>query len=418
MKKIEKLKNSTLSRGLFAAKSAMRMLPSVISGETDPRKIFSDVIGQSIEQFVNDVGELKGSLLKAAQILSMYGEYYLPDEVNEVLKKVQSQGHYLPWEKISPLIPELFHQELIIEKNPIAAASIGQVHRARIRETGEGIVLKIQYPGIRKAIDLDIKMIKTLLNLGKVMPRKMNMEGIYSEIRRVLLEEMDYRKETEKHEEYFETMKGIPGVKVPKIFKRYCNDIIIASEFIDGRSLSEIEKLNLSQDERNRLGILLFRLFFKEVFGGNLIQTDCHAGNYLYDGRDVALIDFGACLHYETAELEKYRDLIRYTYLKDRESFFKALDLVAGKYEMNRDLLWEYCLLASSPLQETDYDWATTTLPDKISPKGLELVKTSKVETPPHQFIFLDRKLLGLFSVLRLLRARFNVKDIVKDFIV
>ena len=417
MKRIEKLKNSSFSRGLFAAKSAMRMIPSFISGEEDPKKLFTDFIGKSIDQFVNDVGELKGSLLKAAQILSLYGEYYLPAEVNEVLKKVQSQGHFLGWEKIKDLIPAHYHHELLIDPMPIAAASIGQVHRATIKKTGEQIVLKIQYPGIKKAIDLDIRMIKSLLSVGKILPKKMNMDGIYGEIKRVLLEEMDYVAEASKHAEYRELMSSAPRIYVPKVYPEYCNDQVIASEFIEGRSFSEFESFNLTQDERNELGRIFFYLFFKEIFHGQLIQTDCHAGNYLYRNGELVLIDFGACLHYPEATLKHYRDLITHAFHKNRPAFFKVLHDVAGKIDMNEDLLWEYCLLASGPLQETDFDWGTTKLPDEVSPKAVELVKTSHIETPPHQFIFLDRKLLGLFSMLRLLKARFNVNDVVKGFV-
>jgi predicted unusual protein kinase regulating ubiquinone biosynthesis (AarF/ABC1/UbiB family) len=417
MKRIEKIKNSTLGRGLFAARSAIRMLPSLLNGDENPTEMFKSLIGKSIDQFVNEVGELKGSLLKAAQILSLYGEYYLPSEVNEVLKKVQSQGHYLGWDKISPFISEKIKKDFTIDELPIAAASIGQVHRAKHRQTSKEVVLKIQYPGVKKAIDLDIKMIKSFLSLGKFLPQKMNLDPIYGEIRRVLMEEMDYELECKKHIHYKEIMANVKGIHVPEVYSEYSDDKVIVSEYIQGTSFSDLDKMNLSQAERNHLGASFFFLFFKEIFGGDLIQTDCHAGNYLYRDGELVLIDFGATLYYPEKTLTQYRELIRTVYNGEREKFFKVLWSVSDdKIELNQDLLWEYCLLAASPLSSEDFDWASTTLPDDISPKASQLMKTSRIDSPPHQFIFLDRKLLGLFSMLRLLKARFNVKAIVEDF--
>ncbi len=414
MKKLDELKNSRFSRGLFAARSAVRMLPSLLSGENaDPRTVFRDLIGKSIDQFVNDVGELKGSVLKAAQILSLYGEYYLPEEVNEVLKKVQSQSHYLGWEKINSLIPANLKAELEIEETPLAAASIGQVHRAKVKKTGEVVVLKIQYPGIKKAIDLDMKMIKTFLSMAKLLPKKMNLDPIYGEIKKVLMEEMDYEHEARKHAEYENLMKDVPGCYVPKLYPEFCSERVIVSEYIDGIPLSTLK--GLSQEERNKLGTTLFRLFLQEIFRGHLIQTDSHPGNYLYRNGEVVLIDFGACLAYPEKTLGQYRRLIGELYHGRRENFFAVLNEISGNggsFIMDQDLLWKYCELAASPLRSTDYDWGTTRLPDELYPLGMELVTTSRIDTPPHDFIFLDRKILGLFSLLKSLRARFDVSSV------
>lgn len=396
------------------------MIPSILSGESgDPRVVFRDLIGKSIDQFVNEVGELKGSLLKAAQILSLYGEYYLPEEVNQVLKKVQSQSHYLAWEKIEGLIPPDLKAAFDIETTPLAAASIGQVHRAKDKKTGELVVLKIQYPGIKKAIDLDMKMIRTFLSMGKILPKKMNMDPIYEEIRKVLLEEMDYVHEAKKHGEYVTLMKDVPGCYVPAIYPRYSSDKVIVSEFIEGIPLTEVS--HLSQDERNRLGETLFRLFLQEIFKGNLIQTDSHPGNFLYRQGEVVLIDFGACLEYPEETIANYRKLIRELFHGKKEDFFSLLNDVAGKsggkIVLDQDLLWKYCVLAGSPLQSQDFDWGATKLPDDLLPLGMELVKSSTIETPPHEFIFLDRKLLGLFSLLRSLKSRFDVKAVAENYL-
>lgn len=410
MKKIPSLKNSGFARSFFAVRGAARMLPSLLLSGDDPREVLRSLVGKSAEAFVDEVGELKGSLLKAAQILSLYGEYYLPEEVNAVLKKVQSQGHYLPWEKISREIPPEFFSRLEIEEIPIAAASIGQVHRARVKATGQEIVLKIQYPGVKRAIDLDMKLIRSFFSLARIIPKKMNMDPIYEEIRKVLEEEMDYELELRKHQEFAALLVGVPGASVPRAYPEFSTEKVIASEFIDGASLSELSSLGAK--ERNALGETLFRIFFHEVFRGGFIQTDAHPGNYIYRNGTVYLLDFGACLSYPPETLRKYRGLITELFHRRRENFFRILRDVSGTESASypEELLWEYCLLAASPLWSEDFDWGTTKLPDELYPLAMRLVKEAQVETPPHEFIFLDRKILGLFGILRSLGARFNVR--------
>lgn len=418
MKKLSQLKNSGISRGLFAARSAARMIPSLLSRETDPRELIKTLVGSSVNQFVNDVGEMKGSILKAAQILSLYGEYYLPPEINEILKKVQSQGHFLSWEKMEPLLSPKVRNEIEIEPEPVAAASIGQVHRGKIKKTGEVVAVKIQYPGVRKAIDLDIKLIKSIFSLSRVLPKKVNLDPVYGEIKRVLIEEMDYIKEAKKHAEYAEVIRPLEKISVPKIYPEYCNDSIIVSEFIDGVPLSTLPAM--SQEEKNRIGELLLRLFFQEIFCGHLIQTDSHPGNYLLRSGELFAIDFGACLEYSENDLSMYREMLKVIYRKDREGFFRLLDIASankGKTEIDRDLLWKYCLLSSTPLESRDFHWGKTTLPDDILPLATELVKTATVKVPPHEFLFLDRKILGLFSLLRSLEASFNVHAIAEEYL-
>lgn len=417
MKKIEELKSSTLGRGLFAARSSLRMLPSLLKGETDPRQLLASFLGGKVELFVDEVGELKGGLLKAAQILSLYGEYYLPAEVNALLKRVQYQSHFLAWEKVRELIPQNFHDQLEIDTAPLAAASIGQVHRARVRASGAELVLKIQYPGIRKAIDLDMGLIKMLVNLGQWLPKKVNMDGIYGEIRRVLIEEMDYEAEARKHVAYRARLSSQSSILVPQLYPEFCTTQVLASEYVPGRSLSELALADLSQAERDELGAAFFNLFFYEIFCSPLIQTDCHPGNYQVHNGKIVVLDFGAVLEYPPSTLKTYRNLISAVFRQDRAGFFGVLERDVGGIRLDENILWRYCLMAASPMWSESFDWGTTKLPDEITPLAMELVKSSRIDTPPHEFIFLDRKLLGLFSILRSLKCRFNVQQIVRQYV-
>lgn len=422
MRKIKKLKASKFSRSFFALKTSAKLLPKLLSKEISPEDILYSLIGKDIEKFVNDVGSLKGSFLKASQLLSSYGEYYFPNEINQILKKVQNQSLVLEWDKIKPHLDKKLFKKYDIQSEAMAAASIGQVHRAKNIDSGKEVVIKIQYPGVRKAIDLDILILKKLLGLSKLIPRGIVMDDIYFEIKKVLEEEMNYPKEIEKHRNYKEWIESYNGYKVPLIYDEVSAENIIISEYIKYPTLSEIDPDSLGQVDRNLVGERILRLFFLEIFKGEYIQTDCHPGNYHLDNEgNIYIIDFGAVLKYERHVILKYQTLIKSLYLKNRKNFFKTLDLInnelGSELIFDQEQIWNYCQLAISPLYADNYDWGTTDLPDRLLAKAKELISTVKIEKPPHHFIFLDRKLLGVFSILRKFESRINMLELSNEFL-
>jgi predicted unusual protein kinase regulating ubiquinone biosynthesis (AarF/ABC1/UbiB family) len=423
VKTLKSIKSSKFARGVFALKTGAKIIPKLLSKDISPEELLTSLMGKDVNQFVHEVGSLKGSFLKASQLLSSYGEYYFPKEINQVLKKVQNQSLTLSWQKINPLIPNKLKNELLIEEIPIAAASIGQVHKAFIKNSNKDVVLKIQYPGIKKAIQLDILILRNLIGLIKIIPNEINMDDIYEEIKKVLEEEMNYELEAKKQIEYSDWIKNIAGYKVPKIYLDYSDDQLIVSEYIKYPTLSELDADQLSQDLRNQIGERILYLFFSEVFKGRYIQTDCHPGNYHFDINNLELyiIDFGALIEFDEEILKHYQNVILNLYLKKKSNFFKTLkninELNNSSFEFDEDDLWEYCQLAISPLRSDIYDWGSTDLPDQLLTKAKSMIKKIKVNKPPHQFIFLDRKLLGVFSILRKYNSKVNMQSIVAEFI-
>jgi predicted unusual protein kinase regulating ubiquinone biosynthesis (AarF/ABC1/UbiB family) len=251
------------------------------------------------------------------------------------------------------------------------------------------------------------------------------MSGIYGEIKRVLQIEMDYKEEVNKQIEFRKFLVDYPSFYVPRVYSELSNQEVIVSEYIEGHNLGELANLSLSQVERNQLGRELLSLFYLEIFKGHLIQTDCHAGNFIVTkmGGDykLVLIDFGASIFYDESVLVIYQKILRSIFNQQRRDFFITLNSITekngGEYEMDPDLIWDYCLMAGSPMRSEDFDWGSTDLADQLYLKSLELIKKSHIEKPPHQFIFLDRKLLGIFSLLKSLKCRFNVKELVSQFI-
>lgn len=425
MKKMTSIKNSALSRGIFAVKSAVKLLPHSLNlSDQSPEKILTALIGQNAAGFVDELGALKGSILKAAQLLTSYAEYYLPKETNEVLRKVLNQSQYLDWKKLEPTLPSEILKKIEISQRPLAAASIGQVHRGKIRISGEEVVLKVQYPGVRKAIDIDILILKQMVSLLKIIPRKLDLSDIYLEIKKVLSAEMDYILEASMQDRYAKLELDIPNVYVPKVYHEYSNSTVIVSEYIAGISVASIDASNMSQEKRDLLGEKIISLYFYEIFHGGIVQTDCHAGNFLVREKgpelELVLIDFGACIEFSDELLNVYRDLIRSLYFKDKKKFIQLLHQVLGDSELGEgvdDDIWEYLLIATEPLHFATYDWGNTNLPDRLFEKAKKFVANTQIEKPPHKFIFLDRKLVGVFSILRQIKARVEMKTIADKYI-
>ena len=168
---LKEIRTGLLSRGLSLAKAGIRA-GGLVKG-----------LG-TVELLVQELGQLKGTAMKVGQTISMYGEHLLPKEVNELLKKLQQDSPALAWEAISKVLIEQLgaekFNELEVEHNSIASASIGQVHKAKIKATGEVLALKIQYPGVDSAVETDLKLLKFILNMTEFMPRGPRFDQIFA----------------------------------------------------------------------------------------------------------------------------------------------------------------------------------------------------------------------------------------------
>lgn len=427
MKKIKKIKSGFLDRHLFAAKTLIKVLPDLIPSRLKgPEQLLKSIVGKNLEHFIDEISSLKGPALKAAQMLTVYGEYYLPPELNNILKQIQARSYFLEWDNIKSQVPKDLAEKFIIDPNPIAAASIGQVHKAKRISNDEVVALKIQYPKVDKAIDVDLGILKMLLSFSKVIPGSFNMDKIFAEIKIKLIEEMNYKNEAERQILYKQKLKNLPGVYVPNIYRDDCREKILVQEYIDGMLLSSPQILQKDQEYRNTIAKKLLELFFHEIYVIGMVQSDAHAGNYLITETEdhkplLILIDFGACVTYEKSALDPYLSMIESIFRKDKEAFLgifsKIEERAQGNYQIDRDLLYEYFALCASPLHSCDFDWGNCTLPDEVYEMGMKLFKKSKIDNPPHEYIFIDRKIAGLFSLMKMLKARFNVLEIVSPYI-
>jgi predicted unusual protein kinase regulating ubiquinone biosynthesis (AarF/ABC1/UbiB family) len=259
--------------------------------------------------------------------------------------------------------------------------------------------------------------LKLLTSTMKVFPKGVDVTDVFKEIESVLKKEMDYIREAKIVEEYTQKLND-DFFYVPKIHKDFCTDKVLCFEKIEGSPLSDINKLNISQANKNQLGEKIFELFLREIFEFKMVQTDAHGGNYYVDttGEKLILLDFGACLKFEDDLILFYQNFFKYSFMQEREKFFETLRnfmSVSGKYlEFEEDQLWDYIKLVSEPLRSKSYDWKHTDIHNVLFEEGKKLRSSLKFKSVPAQFIFLDRKVLGVFTLLRMIGATVNMKRV------
>jgi len=426
MKRISKIKKGLIQRNTSLLKYAIKTGVNVIKYRDDPAKAIESIIGVNPKKFIEDLSHYKGSITKAGQLISQYGEYYLSDEINEKLRLLQTSTHYLEYDVIERQFPQIILDEFNVEPKPIAAASIGQVHRAQHRKTKKVYALKVQYEGIEKAIKGDLLFLKLFLNSIKIVPKGIDTTDIFNEIEAVLGAEMDYKREASVLVKY-RSLVSDPYFIVPKIYQEYSDAKVLCMDYVEGKHLSDIYKDKTKNDydkeKVNKLGEKIFELFLREIFEFKLVQTDAHGGNFFVneDLSQLTLLDFGACLEYKQEQLSFYQNFLIHSYNKDKDSFIKEFDrfieYTGKKLKYDKDILWNYMLKASSPLRSASFNWETTNLPDELFYHGKELQKSMSFDSIPSDFIFIDRKVIGVFTLLRAIKCEFNVQDIFQEFV-
>lgn len=451
-KSLERIKSSMFSRSLSLAKLtfqagasiAQHGVSSALKNKEAKDEHWKRLLQNQASLISSELGELKGSLMKAGQMLSMYGEHFLPPEANELLKSLQSDSPPLSWEAIEPTLKKNLSAEKIalleIEKEALASASLGQVHRARVKATGESIVLKIQYPNVDKAIDSDLRAIRTLLGTLKLLPRDFNLDPLFAEVREMLSQETDYELEAKLTEDFYERLKGDSRFVVPKVVREFSGRKILATTFERGLRADDPLIQSLPQERRNKIALSFLDLYFKEIFEWGVVQTDPHSGNYRVrinpQGHDqLVLLDFGATRVYNEKFLNPYRRMVKGSLFNDRDTFFSAALELGFVHENDDDdlrkVFEEFCFESVEPFITFDdsrnkfgqidkdglYDWKNTDLPQRLSKKVFQIVRKHSWRTPPKEMIFLDRKTGGVFIFLSVVRAKIRGRDLLLKYL-
>jgi predicted unusual protein kinase regulating ubiquinone biosynthesis (AarF/ABC1/UbiB family) len=375
--------------------------------------------------------------MKAGQMLAMVGEYFLPEEVSGILSRLRNKAEPVAWQTMTTVLYRNVDKarlaELEITEEAYAAASVGQVHIATRKRDGAKICLKIQYPGIDKAIDSDIETMRTLLAVARLLPTGIDFDGIIAEVRAMFRRELDYHKEFENTLEFADLLKDDPRFVVPQVYPEYSGKRVLATAFSAGVQLDKELQKTLPQSERTMIGEAMLELFFKELFVFGAVQTDPHFGNYLYDSGKVVLLDFGAVRHLTKGFRSEYRRFLSGALYCEKDQFYDAatkLGIIANGDE-HLPFFYDFCRLVLEPYilpGEPDhnpkffdtnghYQWELSDLGDRVAAKVRQNLLLFKLRSPTPELIFFDRKASGVFLTLTAIGPRFNCRALLERYL-
>lgn len=298
----------------------------------------------TFSRLIRQLGQFNGLPLKIIQLAS----HLDPDasmELRQCLSELQRINQGMPEGIAARVIHQEFGKhprELFAqwEPKPIVAASIGQVHRARLH-SGEQVAVKIQYPGIAEQFNsaLDNAALRSLLS----SLIKAGSDEIVDEFRLRLLEECDYRKEAESQERFHKYYESDPEIKVPRIFLEYSRDRVLTSEFIEGESYDSFKR-NATQKRKDRAAEIILRFQADAVFDHKLIHADLHPGNLMFLQNAVAFIDFGRVVCSDAKEWDLLKDIFRAIIDDDKASAKRSvmeLGIIQEGSEFAFDDFWQ-----------------------------------------------------------------------------
>ncbi len=380
------------------------------------------------------LSQMRGAVMKVGQLMSMDGQGVLPPQFAELLGGLRDQAHAMPATQLADVLEAEYgtqwHQRFRrLSFEPVAAASIGQVHRAETHD-GRVLALKVQYPGVRRSIASDMANLGLLARTPGLVPPGLDPGTITSLLQRIqaqLEHETDYRAEVRSAQDYrqavMQSMQDYPvleALHVPAVVQEHCTDHIIATEFAPGLPVDRLALPGVAQAPRDHVARALRHLAVHEFFRMRLVQTDPNFGNYLFDsatGR-LSLIDFGATERVTAERVEQLRELGRALRLDDRDRIASASDTAgftdAGDPPAPREGVLGLMRLAGEPLRQMGaYDFGASSLFARSFEQGRDqFFGAGYTRTPPPDLIFLQRKFAGTFMLCARLQARVDLGEV------
>ncbi len=372
------------------------------------------------EDWARTLAELRGAAMKMGQLASQYADV-LPPALAEQLRKLQRSVEPLPFSEMQPLLdaqwtPAQKKRIRSVEPAAIAAASIGQVHRA-VLSNGAPVVIKLRYPGVDEAVDSDIEQLRRIIGLSKLLPVDGDsIDLLMNEVRDRFREETDYRAELA-HLKYLRKYAKLPGIVYPKPVEALCADGILVLSEESGSTLEEAK--TWSQPLRDALGLALCRWVTHEMFVALAVHADPHPGNFAFrKSGEVVIYDFG-CVKRLTAPVAEHVVLLLNAAQEARwQDLHDHLSALGGISEgvTAEQLMTFYAELARlilGRLGEAEYfDFGDTRFIEDIRGAIKRNLGLSFKFRPVSDLLFVLRALSGLYWTLRALAARVPVTAI------
>ena len=359
---------------------------------------------------------MRGAAMKVGQLLSMEANELLPKELAIILAQLRDNAFTMPRKQLEQCLADSYGSNwrarfATFEMQPLAAASIGQVHRATTLE-GDEIVLKIQYLGISESIDSDVENIASLLRITNLLPAHLDLTTVLDDAKQQLHDEANYLTEAAYLEQFYAVFNEWEGVVVPKLYSDLTTPTVLAMGYTPGVQIERVDELG--QERSNDVVMRLFKIMFAEFFQLNLMQTDANFANFKYRVEDesIVLLDFGAARSFRPEFIANYTQLLRAVLDGDDTKVLEAADSLGYKAQTASQeykvlMLAIFKLVFEPFTTRGEYDFGAARLSQRLAELGEQANNFKKYwQTPPTDILYLHRKLGGLY----LLGARLNAK--------
>ncbi|MEZ4461645.1 MAG: DUF6800 family protein [bacterium] len=401
-----------------AASSIAGKFRNMIGGGDEALK---DNHRKNAQRMVGVLGQLKGASMKVGQILSADPEL-LPPEFAEGLAQLQKDAPPMTWNTVKAQIESALDRPIedvfdTFDPDPVGAASIGQVHRARLR-TGEDVAVKIQYPGVSDALESDLDALKSMLALGRTFVERERMDNYFKEIRDVLMDEADYTKEAGNLERFSEYLKAKPNFRVPKPFREWTRPTVLVMEFIEGTKLDEALAA-MEPDERNvwlERWIDIYVWMFHELME---LHADPHPGNFLIDANNkLVMLDFGCVRSFPAPFADGILEVLDTVWQNEPEralKIYKDIGFGGDAYDpdaFDPEVVANYHDIVLAPfLRDEPFEFAKWQ-PTLESNAFVMRNPAFMVLTPPPDALMYFRVLSGIKGLLSKFDARINIYEL------
>jgi predicted unusual protein kinase regulating ubiquinone biosynthesis (AarF/ABC1/UbiB family) len=388
---------------------------------------------EAAAQMVEVLGSMKGAAMKVGQVISFLDVSAIPPEyrdlVQEALAQLRDAAPVVPFERMRKVIEDDLEQpvsEAFAELDPeaVAAASIGQVYRARLHD-GREVAVKVQYPGAEQAVRADMQNLGLMLRAARTIAPGLDGKAVAGEIRERILDECDYEAEALAHRAFAREWRGHPFVHVPDVISELSRRRVIVTEWVNGRRFDDVKAL--PQEERNRFSEILYRFFVGSLYRHGHFSADPHPGNYMLmdDGR-VAFIDFGMNKKLSRARVDQEVDWLRAVMERDADGLRDQLAALGyfdpADAKVTGELLLEHAWsigwwwLEDQGEVTVDRDLVAQMMANAADPRS-EYWDLMRRETVPADAIFAQRMVGLTFAVIGQLGATRNWHRVAREYL-
>lgn len=365
---------------------------------------------------VNTLKNLRGAAMKFGQLVSLDDSIILSPELSAIFAQLRSSGFSMTPSQLKKVLNENWGEGWLknfknFEVRPFAAASIGQVHKATLK-SGETVAIKVQFPGVKKSIDNDLNTLKFIMKNSGMLPANFPLEYYISQCGELLRQETDYELEAANINNFSKYLENFSGLKVPKVYDELTTDQTITMSFLEGQELSSL--VNFNQSKKDKIALSLIELLLNEIFNFKSVQTDPNLANFLVskDDNSISVLDFGACCRVSDETYELYKGLLKVSLTLNVEKiklFLEENNFVPRDASAEgTKFIDKIVATATEEISRHEiFDFQKSKVFELITEENLnlylELIPSSVLGS---DFIFIQRKILGLILFFRVIGAR------------